>query len=49
VLRNRVQRKIVRPKREEVTGNWRKWHNEEIHDVYTSPTISRMIKSRRMR
>jgi hypothetical protein len=37
------------PKRDEVTGNWRKLHNEEIHNLYPSPSIIRMIKSRRMR
>jgi hypothetical protein len=35
-------------KRNEMTGNWRKLHNEELHNVYSSPNIIRMIKSRRM-
>jgi hypothetical protein len=37
------------PKRDEVTGDWRKLHNEELHNFYSSPNIIRMIKSRRMR
>jgi hypothetical protein len=37
------------PKRDEVTGEWRKLHNEELHDLYPSPSIIRIIKSRRMR
>jgi hypothetical protein len=37
------------PKRDEVTGEWRKRHNEELHDLYCSPNIVRVIKSRRMR
>jgi hypothetical protein len=36
------------PKRDEVTGGWRKLHNEELHNLYSSPSIIRMIKSRRM-
>jgi hypothetical protein len=36
-------------KRDEVTGGWRKVHNEELHNLYSSPNITRMIKSRRMR
>jgi hypothetical protein len=42
-----VLRRIFGPKRDEVTGGWRKLHNEEVHDLYSSP--NRMIKSRRMR
>jgi hypothetical protein len=45
---NRVFRRIFGPKRE-VTGGWRKLHNEELHNLYSSPSIIRMIKSRRMR
>jgi hypothetical protein len=49
VFENRVLRRIFGPKRDEVTGDWRKPHNEEIHNLYSSPNIIRMIKSRRMR
>jgi hypothetical protein len=42
-------RKIFWPKRDEVTGEWRKRYNEELHDLYSSPNIVRVIKSRRMR
>ena len=49
VFENRVLRRIVRPKRDEVTGEWRKLYNEEFNDKYYSPTIIRVIKSRRMR
>jgi hypothetical protein len=49
VLENRVPRRIFGPKRVEVTGEWRKLHNEELSDLYSSPSIIRIIKSRRMR
>jgi hypothetical protein len=48
VFENRVMRKIYAPKREE-EGSWRKLHNDELHDLYSSPNIVRVIKSRRMR
>jgi hypothetical protein len=49
VFENRVLRRIFGPKRDEVTGGWRKLHNEELRDLYSSPSIIRMIKLRRMR
>jgi hypothetical protein len=49
VFINRVLRRIFGPKRDEVKGWWRKLHNKEHHDLYTSPSIIRIIKSRRMR
>jgi hypothetical protein len=49
VFENRVLRRIFGPKRAEVTGEWRKLRNEELRDVYSSPNIIRIIKSRRMR
>jgi hypothetical protein len=47
VFENRVLR-IFGLKRDEVTGGWRKLHNEELHNLYSSPSIIRMVKSRRM-
>jgi hypothetical protein len=49
VFDNRVLRKIFGPKRDEVTGERRKLHNEELHNLYSSPDIIRQVKSRRMR
>jgi hypothetical protein len=49
VFENRVLRRIFGLKRDEVTGGWRKVHNEELHNLYSSPSIIRMLKSRRMR
>jgi hypothetical protein len=49
VFENRVLRGIFRHKRDEITGEWRKLHNEELTDLYSSPNIVRVIKSRRMR
>jgi hypothetical protein len=49
VFENRVLRRIFGPKRDEVTGEWRKLHSEEIHNLYSSPDIIRLVKSRRMR
>jgi len=49
VFENRVLRRVFGPKREEVTGQWRKLHNEEFNGLYCSPNIVRVIKSRRMR
>ena len=46
---NKVLRRIFGPRRDEVTGDWRRLHNEELNDLYSSPNIVRMIKSRRMR
>jgi hypothetical protein len=43
---NRVLRRIFRPKREEVAGGWRRLHNEELHNLYSSPNIIKVIKSR---
>jgi hypothetical protein len=49
VFENRVLRRIFGPKRDEVTGEWRKLHDEELCDLYSSLSIIRIIKSRRMR
>jgi hypothetical protein len=49
VFENRMLRRIFGPKRDEVTGEWRKLHNEELHDLYSSPSIIRIVKARRMR
>jgi hypothetical protein len=49
VFENRVRRRIFGPKRDEVTGGSRKLHNEELHNLYSSRNITRMIKLRRMR
>ena len=49
VFENRVLRKVFGPKRDEVTGEWRKLHNEELSDLYALPNIVRVVKSRRMR
>jgi hypothetical protein len=46
---NRMLRRIFGSKRDEVTGDWRKLYNEELHKLYSSPNIIRMIKSRRRR
>jgi hypothetical protein len=49
VFENRVLRRIFGPKRDEMTGGWRKLHYEELHGLYSSPSIVRVIKARRMR
>jgi hypothetical protein len=49
VFENRVLRRIFGPKKVEVTGEWRKLHNGDLHNLYSSPDIIRQIKSRRMR
>jgi hypothetical protein len=49
LLENTVQRRIFGPRRDEVTGEWRKLHSEELHNLYSSPDIIRQGKSRRMR
>jgi hypothetical protein len=49
VFENRMLRRIFGPKRDEATGGWGKLHNEELHNLNSSPSIIRMIKSMRMR
>jgi hypothetical protein len=49
VFENRVLRRIFGPKRDEVTGKWRRLHNKELYALYSSPSIIRVIKSRRLR
>jgi len=49
MFENMVLRRIFGPRRDEVTGEWRRLHNEELNDMYCSPNIVRVIKSRRMR
>jgi hypothetical protein len=49
VFENRVLRRISGPERDEVIGGWRKLHNEELHNLYCSPSIITVIKRRRMR
>jgi len=49
VFGNRVFRRVFGPKRDEVTGEWRKLHNEDLRDIYSLPDIVRVVKSRRMR
>jgi hypothetical protein len=49
VVENRVLRRVFGPKRDEVTGKWRKLHNKELSDLYSLPNIVRVVKTRRMR
>jgi hypothetical protein len=48
VFENGVLRRICGPNSDEITGEWRKLHNEELHGLYSSPSIVRLIKSRRI-
>jgi hypothetical protein len=48
VFENRMLRRIFGPKRDKVTGEWRKLHNEELNDLFSSPNVFRVIRSRRM-
>jgi hypothetical protein len=48
MFENWVLRRIFQPKKDEVTGEWRKQHNEEVNDLYSSPNIVRVITSRRI-
>jgi hypothetical protein len=49
VFENRVLRRILGPRRDEVAGDWRKLYNKELHDLYSLPSIIRIMKSRKMR
>ena len=49
MFENMVSRRICRPRRDEAKGEWKRLHNEELNDLYSSPNIVRVIKSRRMR
>jgi hypothetical protein len=49
VFEKRVLRRMFGPKREEVTGDWRKLHNEKLYNLYSSPSIIRIIKCKRMK
>ena len=49
VFENRMLKRIFGPKRDEVTGEWRKLHNEDLRDLYSLPNIVRVVKTRRMR
>jgi hypothetical protein len=49
VFDNKVLRRVFGPKRDKMIGGWKKLHNEKLHNLYSSPSMIRMIKSRRMR